>query len=306
MLIEDLAEDALARRLRRGGIHLVTGAFTFHLQFDHRPLLRELAAMYGAYRVEDTDTIADASVRLEFPRWWRPMRGARAKVWIDDVRELVAPPGTGAYMAFESALNWSVATSDVAPLLLHAAVLERNGRALILPAPSGSGKSTLCAALACNGWRLFSDEMAIFAPEDWRLRPNPRPVSLKNRSIELIRERFAEAHLSPTITGTPKGAVAYMRAPRGAVARGGESAPASLVVKPEFSAGAALAVRRMGTLESFRLLTDNAVNYTAMLRPGFEAMTALAERAGAYALTYSALDDAIARIGELHDEHAAR
>jgi hypothetical protein len=52
-------------------------------------------------------------------------------------------------------------------------VLERGGRALLLPAPSGSGKSTLCAGLAFNGWRLLSDELALLDP----CRLGHRPAS---------------------------------------------------------------------------------------------------------------------------------
>ena len=46
-------------------------------------------------------------------------------------------------------------------LLVHAAVLERDGRAVVMPGPSGVGKSTLCAALVARGWRLLSDEVAM-------------------------------------------------------------------------------------------------------------------------------------------------
>ena len=45
--------------------------------------------------------------------------------------------------------------------VIHAAVIERAGRALILSGPPGSGKSTLCAALVARGWRLLSDELAL-------------------------------------------------------------------------------------------------------------------------------------------------
>jgi predicted ATPase len=47
--------------------------------------------------------------------------------------------------------------------MLHAAVVEKNGKALILPALPGSGKSTLSAALAMNGWRFLSDEFTMIS-----------------------------------------------------------------------------------------------------------------------------------------------
>ena len=74
--------------------------------------------------------------------------------------------------------------------MLHAAVVERNGSALFLPAMPGSGKSTLCAALTYRGWRLFSDEFGLIEPARGAVLPLPRAIPLKNRSIEVIR-RFA-------------------------------------------------------------------------------------------------------------------
>jgi hypothetical protein len=95
-----------------------------------------------------------------------------------------------------------------------------------------------------------------------------------------------------------------MRAPRSSVLRYEESAAAALVIRPVYMAGAALSVKRLGNVEAFRLLTENAVNYASMLRLGFDAMTTLVERCGCYVLTYSDLDEAIAVIGRLHSEHA--
>jgi HprK-related kinase A len=184
---------------------------------------------------------------------------------------------------------------------MHAAVLERDGGALLIPAPSGSGKSTLCAALACSRWRLFSDETAIFAA-DGALRPNPRPVSLKNRSIELIRRLYPEAHIGRVISGVPKGEVAYMRAPRAAVERAREPARPVMVVKPVFEEGAAATARPLSRTDAFRMLMENAVNFSAMLRHGFDVLTATVERCGLYELRYSELPAAIDAIERLHRE----
>ena len=61
----------------------------------------------------------------------------------------------------EWGLNWCVAGHAHQYLMLHAAALERNGRAVILPGDPGAGKSTLTAALMLSGWRLLSDEITL-------------------------------------------------------------------------------------------------------------------------------------------------
>ena len=99
-------------------------------------------------------------------------------------------------------MNWCISAHAHQFLILHAAVLERGGVALIMPAPPGSGKSTLCAALALSGWRLLSDELALIDPGSGRVWPLCRPVSLKNRSIEVIRHFAPEAVFGPVAEGT--------------------------------------------------------------------------------------------------------
>ncbi|HVO91141.1 MAG TPA: HprK-related kinase A [Casimicrobiaceae bacterium] len=300
MLIEELTHDELDRRLRERGVHLDTGAWTIHLRLRVPDLARDIAEMYGAYPVAEPETIADASLFMQRKRSWPFLNRARVNVCIDEQRDFDAVSGHAVYATFESALNWSIALSDVAPLLMHAAVLERDGSALLLPGPSGTGKSTLCAALACSGWRLFSDEVAIFRPDDLALAPNPRPVSLKNGAIDTIRRSFPSAHISRTIVGTAKGDIAYMRSPRAAIERSHEPALAGTIVQPIYHAGAATSVRRLASIEAFRLLTDNAVNYTSMLQLGFDAITRMVDRCRCYALVYSRLDEAMDTVAALH------
>jgi HprK-related kinase A len=80
----------------------------------------------------------------------------------------------------EWGMNWCIASHMHYYLMLHAAVLERDGHALIMPGDPGAGKSTLTAALMLDGWRLLSDEIALIDRNDGLLYGLARPVSLKN------------------------------------------------------------------------------------------------------------------------------
>lgn len=299
MLVGDLSRKALARRLRREGIHLNTGAFTTHLHISVSPLVEEFAEIYAPYPLDDPPGIDDAYVRVApaslFRRWVNPM--ALASIGGDAVEPV---PVVRAFTAMETALNWSAASSDVAPLIMHSAVLERDGRALIMPAPSGSGKSTLSAALAWRGWRLLSDELAVFSFEDGSVHPNPRPVSLKNRAVDVIAALEPRARFSRLYRGTLKGDVAYMQPPAEAIARAQEPAVPGLVVAPVYVEGAATTVTALDRTAAFRWLVDSTINYASMLRPGFEMMTAVVERCGLYSLKYSDLYSAIDAIDGLH------
>ena len=84
------------------------------------------------------------------------------------------------------------------PLALHAAAVERHGRAWLLPAASGRGKTTLAAALAVAGCGYLGDELTFLAGDGaGRLLavPFPKAPSLKPGSLPLF------AHLGPVATG---------------------------------------------------------------------------------------------------------
>ncbi len=305
MLIGDLAREDLARRLRSEGIHLVTGAFTTQLSITVPHLVDEFADMYARYPFEDPPGVDDARLRIAERRPLRRWLSPHVRTWVNGEPLVGLVPSHRAFTAFETSLNWSILVGGSAPLILHAAVMERDGRALIMPAPSGSGKSTLCAALVLRGWRLFSDEATVFGFSDGLLYPNPRPVSLKNTSIAVIQAFEPSAQLSAVYHGTPKGDVAYMRAPEESVARAGEPAVPGLVVTPAYIAGARTSTRRLDKAEGFRMLMDNSVNYASMLNIGFEFLTRVVERCPMVELTYSNFDEAIALIDALHREARA-
>ena len=300
MIVSDIPRRELARRLRRQGVHLNTGAFTTHLYITLPRLVDEFADMYAPYPLEDPPGIDDAQVRVAKARRFLPWAKAEALA-TTDVDAMEPVPLERAFTAMETALNWGAAASDVAPLIMHSAVLERDGRALVMPAPSGSGKSTLAAALAWRGWRLLSDEMAVFSFEDGSLHPNPRPVSLKNQAVGIIAAFESRARFSRLYTGTVKGDIAYMQPPPEAIARAQEPAVPHLVIAPVYVENAATTLTALDRSEGFRGLIDSTINYTSMLRPGFEMMTAVAERCGLYSLTYSSLDSAIDLIDRLHE-----
>ena len=106
--------------------------------------------------------------------------------------------------------------------------------------PPGAGKSTLCAALMLHGWRLLSDELTLLEPGSGWVVPSPRPISLKNASIDVIRERDPGCVLGPVAHDTQKGTVAHLKVLPDSLARADERALPAWVVFPRCERGAAL------------------------------------------------------------------
>jgi hypothetical protein len=181
--------------------------------------------------------------------------------------------------------------------MLHAAVVEQGGRALIMPGQPGSGKSTLCAALLGEGWRLLSDEFALLSPADGLLTPLPRPVSIKNAAIDLIRERIPHALIGPIATDTAKGTVAPLKAPEDSVRRADERTMPAWLVFPEYDSGTSETV--LAPLSKGRSLlaaAESSFNYNMLGVTGFETVADLVDRCECYTLTYHDLDDALRRL----------
>jgi hypothetical protein len=81
-------------------------------------------------------------------------------------------------------------------LTLHAAALQRGGRAWLLTGLSGAGKTTLSLALARAGWRFGSDEIVLLG-RNQDLRALPLPPCIKADSFALIESWFPELRSVP-------------------------------------------------------------------------------------------------------------
>ena len=196
-------------------------------------------------------------------------------------------------------MNWCIYSHAHQFLIIHGAVLEKHGRAILLPAPSGSGKSTLCAALMCRGWRLLSDELILIDPETAEIHSLCRPVSLKNRSIDVMRAFAPDALITAPIPDTSKGTVAHMRPSATSFAGIQDHALPWRVVFPRYREHSATQISPLSRADTFMRLVDNAFNYTLLGTLGFRTLARVIDRVQGLDAEYSALDDIIARLDAL-------
>jgi HprK-related kinase A len=296
LIVADLSLGDLQARLREG-LYLRTGPLVSCIT-SSQPLLAEGIALHYAGHVVESD-FADFHVRIDRPRnlrrWYRP----QVHFFFDDTPSFHPLPADQAFPMLEWGLNWCVTNHCHRYLIIHAAVLEKHGKTLLLPAPPGSGKSTLCAGLAHSGWRLLSDELALIDPDSGRVVPLPRPVSLKNQSIEVVRKFAPHAVFNRTVNDTIKGAVAHMRAPETALARAAESAAPGWIVMPRFAAGAAPQLQEISRARGMMALIENAFNFDLHGRRGFDVLGDFVDSCGCYTFSYGSLEDAIAGCEEL-------
>jgi len=304
LTLSSLSPAQLRARLRGPGLDLQTGPFVNRIHSNIPRLERSLTRLYGAYPVREPGGFADFHLRLHQPggvrRWWHP----QVRFDHDGMVPFKPLPVAQASAMFEWVMNWCVSNRAHGYLLLHAAVVEKNGHGIILPAPPGSGKSTLCAALVCRGWRLLSDELTLVRHADGMLVPLPRPVSLKNTSVDVIHAFAPDAVFGPLVHGTAKGTIGHLRAPAASLARAHEPAAPLAIVFPRWEAGAATQLTALPKARTFMRVADNAFNYMLLGEQGFQTLAALTERCAGHEFVYSDLEQAMRVFDRLAGEGA--
>ena len=285
----DLSETQIERALKGDGLGLEVSSFRCLVRSDTGLLSKPFHLLYPDFGADTGPTgFYDFRINLNKTRSniWNPW-----KVEFDWEGSSPFPvlPLAHAHPLFEWGLNWCVATASGAHTVIHSAVVERDGLALVLPGSPGSGKSTLCAALALGDWRLLSDELTIIAQKDGRVQPVPRPISLKNKSINIIRTHVPSADMTEPVTDTHKGSIAYARPPSSAVAASDQTVPIGYVVFPKFVAGATLDFEPLSRAEALSELMENAFNVGLLGADGFASLAKSIANAKCYAVEYGDL-----------------
>jgi hypothetical protein len=135
---------------------------------------RVVAAVCGGFRREDGAVLPHLRYRMS-----RLSPGAgffieRLDAWqhrVPDLRTLV--------FCLERDLTLAMQYQRPDLLFLHAAALERGGKALLMVGESGSGKSMTSWGLLHRGFRYMSDELAPVDVDAMQVHPYPRALVLK-------------------------------------------------------------------------------------------------------------------------------
>lgn len=285
-------------------LSLKIGPFSALVTTRMPELMAGIELLYGHYpsnnsAFHDFHVCVEATTGLR--RWWRP----QANFSFDGVLPFKPLPKAQALPMFEWGMNWCITSFCHQYLIIHAAVVEKNGQVLMLSAPPGAGKSTLCAALVCRGWRLLSDELALIVPDSpGMVVPLARPVCLKNRAIDVIRHFAPDSRIGPSCPDTAKGTVAHMLAPQASVDRCGELAPVKWVVFPRYIHASPTSLSRRSKAQSLLTLASQSFNFNVLGKSGFHTLQQMVTRSECYDFQYSDLDEAIRLFDHMADELA--
>ena len=96
-------------------------------------------------------------------------------------------------------------------LLIHAGVVQRNGKAYIFPADGGGGKSTLVTWLFSEGCGVLSDELGFISLKDGFVYPYPLPIKLLNPPREIISFLLEDTDIIVDRFEFAEGVIYYVR-----------------------------------------------------------------------------------------------
>lgn len=213
------------------------GSIRVSLDSDLGEVLEDFTALYGACRTNDLSGEQTIRMRVRAHRSALPLP-ARYDV-LGDGQELFTRCRRYEVLPYlEWAINWRVIARRTEFLQLHAAVLARDGQAVVFAGPSGSGKSTLAAGLLARGWRYLSDEFALVDPATLHVHPFPKALCVKVGSFAVLERLNMPIWRRRPYVKAFKGRVGYVRVHAIAGQVETRPCPIGFVLFPRYAAGA--------------------------------------------------------------------
>ncbi|BCG64820.1 MAG: hypothetical protein methR_P2613 [Methyloprofundus sp.] len=292
MKIKDISFVSFAQMAANEGVCIAIGPFVVRLRTQEQSFLQTFALLYKDFQLTSNEFI-DFHIDMLRPSGYRHWLKTQIIFRIDGQIAFQPFPVSHAMPLFEWGLNWYIARRAHQNLMLHSGVVEKQGKAIIFPALPGSGKSTLSAALGLRGWRFLSDEFGLVRGRDGLLQAMPRPVPLKNESIQVIRDFDSSSVLGPLFPKTRKGTVAHLQPPSTSVDQCQQLAKPAFVIFPQYKTGSDTLFKGVPKHYAFLKLASNAFNYEVMGATGFLRVKELVNSCACFNLTYSNLDDVI-------------
>lgn len=308
--IINLDDASIDQHLAEGGVNLEIGPFCVNIKLAFKNVRDEFIKIYGDYPFYDHGIVWDNYINISGRNFYRQY--IRPQAWIDAGMsdDFVPLPAKIGMVSLEMGLNWHVASDCKQYLMFHAGVVAKDGVGLIMPAASGSGKSTLAAGLSYRGWQLHSDEFGLYDMQNRELVPYPRAVSLKNESIDVMRNWVSEVdgHYNDYFTeefhGTPKGTICYMRPHKTSIETMHVKTKPNLIILPIFDPEATAEIRPITKAMAFFRLVLSSANYGDIGKDAFLAISKIIEESDVCEIIYPNLEDAVKLVEQFVEQTA--
>ncbi len=184
----------------------------------------------------------------------------------------------------------SIAMTD--KLLFHAAVIKKEGTAILFPAEAGKGKTTLAAFLASQGNIFFSDELAILDVQRLTVLPCPLPMSVKSGSVGVLSPYYPDLPKLAAYIRADAKEVRYLLPPLASMAPITDVARVGAIVFPQFSANADSRISALDKATALALLVRTGSSDRDLDPVDISAMIRLVENSPCFELIFSDIEEA--------------
>ena len=284
------------------GIGIRFGPYEYRIQSPINDIAIAVRTLYGDREFRTAVECPDFRVRVD-PGWHKASRcvyaSVNGQIWKRWPKRLTVG-------ALEWVCNWCFFRGTAGKFALHAASAEvPSGKgAIVFPGLSGAGKSTLAATLMLSGWRLLSDEVALFDLQDHSLTGLGRSTVLKGESLKLIRDFFPEKAIFGPVGRMlePPGPVAHLRPTTETTEISGQTFLPLAFCFPERQLNTSPRLEPFEAGLCFSTLSQLGLNYRFLGPDGFETLLTLTKACPAFRLVYSDATDAERFLRELDSE----
>jgi len=203
LIVGNLPSAELRRRLTAPGLRIRIGPVVAQIQSSSEVVRSCIALHYAAHELAAADEFADFRVSLQESRGLaRLFRPPKAIFGFDGTPPFQPLPAHQGFALLEWGLNWAIAAYCHQYLIVHAAIVERDDRALLLPAPPGSGKSIIALQFICEAIRhggkaalfVFDEEIGLLFD---RAKPLGFDLAALRDAGHLHIQQLDAAELSP-------------------------------------------------------------------------------------------------------------
>ena len=244
-----------------------------------------LVSEFDLSHMEQTESagLPDTCIRVTPPRH----KDLSRDIFVNGHRVQCRIDGNSIVPAILSNLFFCISRALTSRLLLHAAVLGKNGKAAVFPAVSGSGKTTLAAVLIQHGFTFFSDELAILDTDKLTVFPLLLPMSIKSGSLKTLNFRYPDLAGRKAHVRQDGKQVRFFLPPANCMAAETDSAPVNALIFPQYCNGSPHQLMKISKSNALMNIVKTTSSDRRLLPPDISAIINLIEQTPCYSLTYS-------------------
>jgi hypothetical protein len=263
------------------------------IRYFHRAQMRMVDCVIGHLKIagpQTPDVVIDISGKI-----WDDGNQLTSYVYCDRKSEGLAYRLSNLGPVVKSAVWIASVNAHDFLLDLHAGVVGKDGRCILLPAAAGSGKSSLTAALTHSGLGYYSDEVALVERGTFLVPPVPLAVCVKSTGWELMSRYYPQVAKMPTHRRADRKEVRYVPPPPGSLLQ--KPARVSHIFFPLYTAGQPTRLTPVTRSDALARLMDQCLAFRMQLTPeGIGKLIEWITTVDCYALDFSSLDEAVALV----------